>query len=124
MAQLGGTHAPTFFWQGALIILPVAGLVVLGGLSLRQDKLIARQEAVQRAQDLARELAPLLWRELSLPGSNEVTRSFEIDPSGHLIRPPPFEPTPVPQPLDPVALRPESAKLWAQTRELEAAGDD
>lgn len=124
MAQSGGKRKPTFFWQGALILLPVAGLVMVGFWSLRQDKLIARQEAVQRAEDLARELAPQLWHELTSTESGEDARTFQVDSSENLVAPPPVEPTPVPQPLDPGALAPESAKLWVRARELETAGDD
>lgn len=131
MAQLGGTRAPTFFWQGALIILPVAGLVTLGVLSLRQDKLIARQEAVQRAQDLARELAPEIWRELATPlttpelwrwGKDDLT--FQVDTLGHLVVPPRFEANPVPQIPDLATLAPEAVKCWQRARELEESGAD
>ena len=81
MAQMGGKRTPTFFWQGALIILPVAGLVMIGFWSLRQDKVMARQDAVQRANDLARELGPQLWRELTSLGTNDAGCEFQVEPA-------------------------------------------
>jgi signal transduction histidine kinase len=123
MAQSGVKRKPTFFWQGAFIMLPVAGLVVVGFWSLREDKVMARQEAVQRAQDLARELAPQLWRELTTPEPNEDAHRFEVDSSGRLVAPPPFEPNPPPQALDLATLRPEAAKLWQRAQALEAGAD-
>ena len=48
---------PTFLWQAALILLPVVVLAVLGFLSLRQDRLLAEQEAREQAQAIAGPLA-------------------------------------------------------------------
>ena len=55
---------PSFFWQGLLIVLPVVALVAVGVFSLRQDKLLAQQEAAARAQAIADDLAPLIWNEI------------------------------------------------------------
>jgi len=123
MAQLGGRREPTFFWQGALILLPVAGLVIIGFLSLRQDRVLAGQQAVQRANDLARELGPQLWRELTSPGTNELGREFLVNSAGQLVIPPPFEPNPVPQPLELATLPPDTARLWQTARQSENGAD-
>jgi signal transduction histidine kinase len=123
MVQMGGKRTPTFFWQGALIILPVAGLVMIGFWSLRQDKVMARQEAVQRANDVARELAPQLWHELTSLGTNDVGCEFQVDPGGHLLLPTPFEPNPLPRPLDPATLQPQAARLWQTAQQAEARAE-
>ncbi|HZM04772.1 MAG TPA: HAMP domain-containing sensor histidine kinase [Candidatus Saccharimonadales bacterium] len=47
----------SFFWQAILILLPVAVLTVLGLFSLRQDRVLAEQEAIQRGQSIAGRLA-------------------------------------------------------------------
>ena len=47
----------SFFWQAILILLPVAVLTVLGLFSLRQDRVLAEQEAIQRAESIAGRLA-------------------------------------------------------------------
>jgi len=39
---------PTFLWQAALILLPVVGLATFGILSLREDRLVAEQDARSR----------------------------------------------------------------------------
>jgi len=49
MAPFVPNKKATFFWQGALIILPVVILAGVGFFSLRQDKVLARHEAEQRA---------------------------------------------------------------------------
>src|SRR5438034_1098606 len=51
------SRKPTFFWQAVLIVLPVAVLAALGLVSLRQDKLLAEQEAREQAQAIAWTLA-------------------------------------------------------------------
>jgi len=48
---------PSFFWQGVLIVLPSALLAAFGFYSLRQDRLLAEQQAAQLAQQLADGLA-------------------------------------------------------------------
>jgi len=48
---------PGFFWQGFLIVLPSALLAAFGLYSLRQDRLLAEQQAAQMAQQLAEGLA-------------------------------------------------------------------
>lgn len=53
----GKASNPTFFWQGVLILLPVAGLACFGLYSLRQDRVLAEQDARDSAQVLAERLA-------------------------------------------------------------------
>lgn len=52
-----GTRLPGFRWQAVLIVLPLVVLTVVGLLSLRQDRLLAREEARERASRMALELA-------------------------------------------------------------------
>ncbi len=55
----------TFFWQALLIVLPVIVLAAFGFLSLRQDKVLAQNEAAERAQGIADNLLPQLWTALT-----------------------------------------------------------
>jgi signal transduction histidine kinase len=48
---------PVFFWQAAFILLPVVGLAWFGLYSLRQDRLLAEQEAREAGETLAQRLA-------------------------------------------------------------------
>ena len=48
---------PSFFWQGALILLPVLVLAVVGLVSLRQDEQSAEQAARKRAAEDVHSLA-------------------------------------------------------------------
>ena len=61
-------HKPVFFWQGALIMLPVALLAVVGLISLRQDEQAAENDARGRAaanvQSLARAMRASVDEEL------------------------------------------------------------
>ena len=43
-------HKPSFFWQGLLILLPVAVLTVFGAMSLVQDEQTVEREARKRAE--------------------------------------------------------------------------
>ena len=51
------SRQPGFFWQAALILLPVVALAAMGFFSLRQDKRLAEQEAHERAAAVAGPLA-------------------------------------------------------------------
>src|ERR1039458_1782290 len=48
---------PLFFWQAVFILLPVAGLAGFGLYSLRQDRMLAEQEARESGEILAQRLA-------------------------------------------------------------------
>ncbi|PYK00378.1 MAG: hypothetical protein DME23_07310 [Verrucomicrobia bacterium] len=67
------SRKPTFFWQAVLILLPVVVLAAMGFFSLRQDRLLAEQEARERAAAVAGPLA----RELGLRLKMEVDEFAE-----------------------------------------------
>jgi signal transduction histidine kinase len=81
-----------FVWQAALILLPVMVLVLVGLSFLRQDRLLARREAEQRAQEIADELLPrcasalLATNDLTVPPPHILRLSRE----GVLVSPPPI----------------------------------
>src|SRR5262250_2639019 len=79
-----------FFWQGLLILLPVLALAVAGFLSLRQDRILARHEAVDKAQAAADQIADVFWQRLFRPDALKEFKehAFRIDEDGHLLFPP------------------------------------
>jgi hypothetical protein len=90
MASLRTQRKPTFFWQGLLILLPVAVLAVVGVISLRQDKILARHDAAERAQVVADDLASKIWNELIANSPDQSRqRAFQVDEAGRLVFPPP-----------------------------------
>jgi signal transduction histidine kinase len=109
---------PTFLWQAALILLPVAVLAVMGWYSLRQDKILAEHDAKDRAQVIADDLLPKIWNELTA-STNDSSPSFEVDDAGNLIFPPPYSSVPTPQPFDLTQLNSDQAKLWQQLQNAE-----
>jgi len=60
MGKSSHKQKPRFVWQALLILLPVMVLAAFGFVSLRQDKRLAQQEAVERAQAIAEQLRPQL----------------------------------------------------------------
>lgn len=52
MSHLRPRPAPSFFWQGLLILLPVVVLASLGLVSLRQDRRLVEQDAQERAHEI------------------------------------------------------------------------
>ena len=52
-----GPRQPHFFWQGVLILLPVALLAVVSLTSLRRDELAAEKDARNRAAQNVQSLA-------------------------------------------------------------------
>src|SRR6266849_3611812 len=78
-----------FFWQGLLIVLPVLVLAGLGFFSLRQDRILARHEAAERAQSLADQLAQAFLGEVT-DVANAHAQSFKVDPHGELVSPRPY----------------------------------
>ena len=60
MAAPHTQRKPTFFWQGVLILLPVAVLAVVSLVSLRQDERVAEQDARNRAAENVQSLARAL----------------------------------------------------------------
>jgi signal transduction histidine kinase len=67
MAKLNPKRKPAFFWQGALILLPMAVLAVVGLFSLRQDRVLAEQEAREFGASIARRLAQAIGEETFRP---------------------------------------------------------
>ncbi len=119
---------PTFFWQGALILLPLVLLLGFGVYSLRQDRAMAEIEAKERCQQIASDLLrPLAtgWQEQS----RLRERNFEIaiDSNRNLVSiagsksraQTPRDPQPLA--LDLRALTPQQATLWQQARNAEFA---
>src|SRR5882724_2719529 len=115
MRMAGEPTKPSFLWQAVLILLPVAVLAVIGWASLRQDKILAQHDAQQRAQVFADQLAPTLWTQLIVSPDNDSSNQvvFEVNESGALIFPAPYDPAPAPAPLPLEQLSPEQAHLWA-----------
>jgi signal transduction histidine kinase len=117
---------PSFLWQAALILLPVAVLAVIGWASLRQDKVLAEHDAQQRAQALADQLAPALWTQLVVSPEESTNQAvFQVDEAGKLIFPAPYDSTPAPAPFPLEKLSPEQARLWvlSQNSTFSAATD-
>jgi signal transduction histidine kinase len=78
MAKLNPNQKPKFFWQGVLILLPVAVLTVLGLFSLRQDRLLAEQEAKELGASIARQLTHAIGDEAVRQLSDYRNANFEL----------------------------------------------
>jgi signal transduction histidine kinase/tetratricopeptide (TPR) repeat protein len=117
---------PTFLWQAVLILLPTAVLATIGWLSLRQDRILARHEAAERAQTIADGLVAKVWNELAAPQNQEQLEhfAFQIDDAGQLVYPPPYAPVPVPRPFDLASLNAKQARLWTAAQTAEAEGQN
>jgi signal transduction histidine kinase len=57
MPELNPNQKPKYFWQGVLILLPVAVLAVVSLISLRQEERGAEEDARKRAAENAQSLA-------------------------------------------------------------------
>jgi signal transduction histidine kinase len=118
-------HPQGFFWHGLLIVLPVVVLAGAAVYSLRQDRILARHEATERAEALAQETANALWARLTARESLEDFKdyTFRVDKAGRLIFPPSAPALPEPQPLDASALNPAQRERWAilQAGEIDVA---
>jgi signal transduction histidine kinase len=114
---------PTFFWQGMLILLPVAVLAAIGWVSLRQDKILAEHDARERAQTIADGFLQIFSAELTATGSlTNAALSFVVDPAGGLIFPPAWNPLPTPQPFNLSQLDDRQARLRQKVQETISAG--
>ena len=123
MAVSRTSRKPTFFWQGMLILLPVAVLATIGWASLRQDKILAEHDARERAQTIADDFLQKYSAELKATGSrSNAAFSFAVDPSGGLIFPPVWNPLPKPQPLDWSQLDDQQGRLWQKVQETISDG--
>ena len=111
---------PPFFWQPLLILFPVGVLALLGLFSLRQDKIIAQHEAVERAQVIADNLLPEIWSAITNADKDAFEHhAFQIDAAGELLFPPPLSLTRAPEPLNSVDLSAWQASLWQQVERAE-----
>src|SRR5262245_2363594 len=92
----------SFFWHGVLILLPVVVLASAGFLSLRQDRILARHEAVEKAQALAEQIADTVWKRIFRADAplDFPEHSFRVDAEGRLLFPPAAPISPEPQQLD------------------------
>jgi signal transduction histidine kinase len=70
-----------------LILLPLCLLATLGVLSLRQDRLLARHSATERAREIAETLTSQTWAEIQRIAEQAPER-FCVDRSGELLYPP------------------------------------
>ena len=66
MSSPGPARAPGVYWQGLLIILPVAFLAALGLFSLRQDRRLAEEESRERAAGVLQQLSSELGIQVGL----------------------------------------------------------
>jgi signal transduction histidine kinase len=115
----------TFLWQGLLILLPVAVLVVVGWLSLRQDKRLAQREAEERAQLIGEELAVKIWSALAGLATNQSwSLSFRVNELSQLISPPAYAPIPTPNPLPLIDLNSRQQQLWRMIQSMEIQRND
>src|SRR5688572_24767317 len=111
MAHSRNSRRP-LIWQAAVILLPVIALAALGAFYLRQDRLLVRHEAEERARALAHEIAENLWRELTNSAGVSAEFAFQIDDEGALLSPPSYEKAPAPRPLDASRITAEQNALW------------
>ncbi|MBI3415629.1 MAG: HAMP domain-containing histidine kinase [Verrucomicrobia bacterium] len=128
---------PAFFWQAALILLPVIALATVGLISLRQDRILAELEARERAQVIADDVSQKVFdalqlaetaafptnvslADLSRDSDNAVI--FKTAPNGELLLPPSIVELPTPASLDVNSLNPEQARLWQAGRDAEFNG--
>jgi signal transduction histidine kinase len=114
---------PTFHWQAILIVSPLALLATLALVSLRQDRLLAQQEALNRAEGFAADIANRFYNVLTgLPASEVPSRAnwlptpsrlaFQVDRHGGLVFPPLPASLNEPEPLDLRELHAEAASAW------------
>ncbi|MBI3852004.1 MAG: hypothetical protein HY298_17235 [Verrucomicrobia bacterium] len=114
MTRLSFNKKPTFLWQGLLIVLPVVVLAAVGIFSLRQDKILAQHEATERAQAIADDLLPKIWTALTATNDSNLFKhhAFQIDQTGELIFPRPFDP--IPRPLSSTELPSDNSQAIAK----------
>ncbi len=126
---------PGFRWQAALIVLPMVVLTGLGLASLRRDRLLAEQEARDRAGRLAQEVAdrasgPLLEWDPRSPAHPRLVADvdldrpgFVVDAAGEAVWPRPFAPLPAPHAFDLASLSVEARADYESARQAAGQGD-
>jgi signal transduction histidine kinase len=118
---------PSFIGQAMLIVLPVLVLLTVGLNSLREDKILARREAVERGQHLADTVVAECAGALNPPRvelREPPLPAFQVDPAGHLLFPPPNATALTPQPLLRSVLTQEQGRLWQQAQAHEASHNE
>ncbi len=118
MASRQSNRKPSFFWQAALILLPVMVLAAVGFVSLRQDRLLAQKEAEERAREIADDLVSKAWQELMT--TNGEGHAFQVDGEGNLVFPPPVAAFPEPKPLKLADLNATQLRLWQTAQGAES----
>ncbi|NOS68941.1 MAG: HAMP domain-containing histidine kinase [Verrucomicrobia bacterium] len=127
---------PTFLWQGALILVPVAVLVTAGLWTLRQDRVAIEHDARLRAEPIAAATLAELKKHLHpikigvREGGRAMINSdgamwFEIRQDNSLEQPWPLTWPPTPAPFPPnfvERLHPERAQLWRDAGAAYEAG--
>ena len=86
----------SFLWQALLILLPVFVLAAVGLYSLRQDRLLAEQDARQRAGQTLREIAIGLKTFHGSAPENDFPNHATFTASGQLEHPPDYSIVPDP----------------------------
>src|SRR5689334_4005392 len=107
------SHRRLFVCQAALILLPVVVLALVGLSFLRQDKLLARREAEQRAQEIVGDILSRCLEALLTTNNLAVAppHVLRLNSDGQLISPPPI-PMAVPVLLDFSGLNPQQSAWW------------
>ena len=120
MAAKRAPRRQTFLWQGVLILLPMVVLAGIGFYSVRQDRRLAREDAVERGKEIAQDLLPKLWQAIENPTgiTNLEQRRLVFDESGTLVFPAPAPGPPLPQPLEFSSLSQTQQLLWTSLHEL------
>lgn len=118
-----------------MIVLPVVILTGLGLASLRQDRLLAEQEARDRAGRLAQEVAdraivplfeldPRSATNLALVADVDLDRpGFVVDAAGEAVWPRPFAALPAPHAFDLERLTVAARADWESARQAVLRGD-
>ena len=97
-------------------------LAAVGFVSLRQDRLLAKKDAEEKAQAIASELLVRAWQNLT--ASNHEDHAFRADKQGNLIFPPLVAELPSPKPFRLTDLTPEQLHLWNSLRNPPIRGSE
>ncbi len=137
MASLNSNRKPSFFWQGLLILLPVAVLAVVGMWALHQEWASVEHEANRRAESIATSISGEFQKSLQKVtitqsgGAPTIqiapdTAAFAVDDHGGLAYPEPtaWPPVPVSRPDESVAaMNSKKQEQWRQAEEAFDRGD-
>lgn len=114
-----------FYFQAALIVVPVIALAWVGFSFVRQDKFAVEQEARELAATAAQAVAENIWQQItniSFPGFDTNWAGdklfFRLSPEGALLEPRPLAPL---KPFSLASLPAPIQTLWAQAEAAEFA---